>query len=92
MQENKTPQDIAAMPFEEALAELEKTVAKMENGGQTLDQLMEEFEKGKALTAHCRSKLEGLEKKILLLTRDNGAEGEWSDLDAGSSRSESVPF
>ena len=88
----KNLQDIAAMPFEEALAELEKTVAKMENGGQTLEQLMEEFEKGKALTAHCRSKLEGLEKKILLLSRDNGGEGEWADFDAGSSRNNSVPF
>lgn len=92
MSEIKIPENIAAMPFEEALNELESIVAKMEAGGQTLDQLMELFERGRALTIHCRGKLSGLEQKISLLVKDDGAEGEWSDFDAGSSRNSSVPF
>lgn len=92
MNEIKIPEDITAMPFEEALAELESVVAKMEAGGQTLDQLMESFERGKALTNHCRSKLSGLEKKIELLTRDDGDQGEWTDFDPASGRRDDPPF
>ncbi len=86
MSETKISVNQKEIPFEEALAELETIVAKMEAGGLTLDQLMEAFEKGKKLTAQCRGKLEGLEKKIQLLSRDDGADGKWVDFDPAGNR------
>lgn len=86
MSEIKVSPNTDEMPFEEALSELETIVAKMEAGGLTLDQLMEAFEKGKKLTANCRKKLDGLEKKIQLLSHDDGAEGKWVDFDPDGSR------
>ena len=92
MSEIKIPENIAAMPFEEALNELESIVAKMEAGGQTLDQLMELFERGRALTIHCRGKLSGLEQKISLLVKDDGADGQWTDFDPAGGRRDDPPF
>ena len=80
------PDDIKAMPFETALAELETLVAKMENGGLPLEELMAGFERGRLLTEYCRSKLASLERKITVLSRDDGAEGEWSDFTPGNNR------
>lgn len=92
MSDAKIPEDIAAMPFEKALTELESVVARMEAGGQTLDQLMELFERGRLLTAHCRGKLSKLEQKISLLVKDDGDEGQWTDFDPGSGRRDDPPF
>jgi exodeoxyribonuclease VII small subunit len=80
------PEDIQNMPFEQALNELETLVAKMENGGLTLEELMNGFERGKLLTISCRSKLATLERKIEILSNDNGADGQWSDFAPGNSR------
>ena len=69
-----------------------KLVAKMEAGGLNIDQLMNFFERGCYLTRHCRSYLANMEKKISLLTRDDGKEGEWTDFDADSGKRNSIPF
>ena len=92
MSEKQIPADIAVMPFEQAVAELEILVAKMETGGQSIDELMNCFERGCHLTRHCRAYLAKMEKKISLLTKDDGEEGEWTDFDADSGKRDSVPF
>ena len=86
MSEITIPEDIQAMPFENALAELENLVAKMESGGLALEELMAGFERGRILTIYCRSKLTALERKIEILSRDDGNSGQWQDFVPGSSR------
>lgn len=86
MSDIKIPEEISAMPFEKAIAELETLVAKMENGGQNLEDLMNCFERGRYLTEHCRSQLSTLERKIAILTNDDGQDGRWDDFDASSGR------
>ena len=86
MPEIKIPDDIRAMPFEAALAELEALVAKMENGGLALEELMAGFERGRLLTEYCRGKLAGLERRIVLLTKDDGGEGQWTDFAPNTDR------
>ncbi len=86
MSEITIPEDIQAMPFENALAELENLVAKMESGGLALEELMAGFERGRILTIYCRSKLAVLERKIELLSRDDGGSGQWQDFVPGTSR------
>ena len=90
MAEIKIPADIAAMPFEAALAELETLVGRMENGGLALEELMAGFERGRLLTEHCRKQLSALERKITVLTRDNGGDGEWSDFAPGNNRNQNI--
>lgn len=86
MAEITIPDDIKAMPFEAALAELETLVAKMENGGLPLEDLMAGFERGRLLTGYCRGKLAALERKITVLSRDDGADGQWQDFVPGNDR------
>lgn len=77
-----SPEELEAMPFEQALERLETLVAKMETGRLPLEELMSDFETGSRLVNACRGKLDALERKIELLTRDDGKEGEWSDFEA----------
>ena len=77
MQENS----LDGISFENALAELEALVVKMETGKLSLDELMNGFERGQKLAGLCRSKLDNLERKISLLTRDDGSSGVWQNFD-----------
>lgn len=93
MSDTNIPQDILAMTVEQAIAELETQVAKMEAGGQTLEELTAIFERGILLSKHCREKLGKLERKIQILSRDDGEDGLWEDFDASSGkRQEDIPF
>lgn len=70
------------MPFEQALEKLETLVARMETGRLPLEELMQNFEAGSELARACRAKLDKLERKIELLTRDDGGEGQWTDFES----------
>lgn len=64
--------------FEESLKELEQVVAKLEKGDLSLDQAIENFEKGIALSCECGKKLDEAEKKINVLVNNNGEMNEES--------------
>lgn len=55
------------MKFEAALAELEKTVAKLERDDTPLDEALKLYEKGVELVRICNERLGSAEKKIKLL-------------------------
>jgi len=56
--------DIAAMSFEQALAELEKIVSQLESGAARLDDAIGAYERGAALKAHCEAKLNEARDKV----------------------------
>jgi len=56
--------DIKKMKYEEAMQELEKVLADLENGSLELDRMLERFEFGKELLAHCQEMLEKAELRI----------------------------
>lgn len=60
----KAPNDISALSFEIALAELEEIVGKLENGGAALDESIALYERGASLKAHCEAKLRAAQEKI----------------------------
>jgi len=60
----ETPADIAAMPFEAALAELEAIVDKLEKGAVALEDSIALYERGEALKAHCDRLLKNAEMRI----------------------------
>ncbi|MDD3885628.1 MAG: exodeoxyribonuclease VII small subunit [Victivallaceae bacterium] len=74
------------LTFEQALAKLETLVARMETGRQPIEEMMKDFECGSHLVKSCRAKLDVLERKIELLTADDGKQGEWTPFDADNSR------
>ncbi len=56
--------DIQKLKYEEALKELEQVLDDLENGSLELDAMLERFELGKELLAHCQSLLEKAELRI----------------------------
>lgn len=58
------PDDIAAMSFEDALAELERIVRELEAGQGKLDDAIRSYERGALLKAHCEAKLRDAEAKV----------------------------
>jgi exodeoxyribonuclease VII small subunit len=65
---------IASLAFDDALAELQRTVAELETGGQTLERSIALYERGVALHERCASLLAEAELKVQqLVTRAGGA-------------------
>jgi exodeoxyribonuclease VII small subunit len=69
----QTPPDIAALSFEDALAELEKLVKQLEDGKAKLDDAISAYERGALLKRHCETKLREAQAKIEQITV--GADG-----------------
>jgi exodeoxyribonuclease VII small subunit len=59
-----TADDIKAMSFEEALAELERIVERLESGDSKLDDAIVSYERGAALKLHCETKLREAQDKV----------------------------
>ena len=57
-------EDIAAMSFEQALAELERIVAELESGKTDLEQSIGAYERGARLKAHCEAKLKEAQLRV----------------------------
>jgi exodeoxyribonuclease VII small subunit len=65
--------DIAKLPFEAALAELEAIVERLEKGAVALEESIKIYERGEALKAHCDKLLKNAEMRIEKITL--GADG-----------------
>jgi len=55
--------------FEDAQAELERIVERLEQGHASLDEALALWERGEELYAYCRSKLDGAQGKVEELAR-----------------------
>ncbi len=56
--------DIAAMSFEDALAELEQIVRRLEAGQVKLDEAILSYERGAQLKRHCEQKLNEAQQRV----------------------------
>jgi exodeoxyribonuclease VII small subunit len=56
--------ELESLSFEDAFAELESIVQRLEEGDLKLDDAMALFERGMALTAHCNSRLDSAELRV----------------------------
>lgn len=61
------PEDIRALTFEQARAQLEELVGRMESGNMPLEELIKAYERGSQLTAHCRALLAGLQRRVEII-------------------------
>ena len=67
MARNSKPAD-----FEQALAELESLVERLEKGDLPLDEALRTFERGVALTRHCQASLSAAQQKVEILLKRSG--------------------
>ena len=67
MAEAKEPKE--PKKFEEALAELEQVVRKLEDGDVSLEKSLELFERGVALAGFCHKRLEEAQQRIEIATK-----------------------
>ena len=58
--------------FEKSLKELETIVVRMEEGDQSLEASLKDFERGMTLAQICRSSLDAAEQKVHTLLEENG--------------------
>ena len=56
--------DIQGLTFEQALAELEQIVARLESGQAPLDDSIKLYERGAALKAHCEARLDAARLRV----------------------------
>jgi exodeoxyribonuclease VII small subunit len=66
------PQDSKTLDFEQALAELEGLVERLEHGDLPLDEALKAFERGVALTRQCQASLQAAQQKVEILLKRSG--------------------
>jgi len=67
-----TSAEIGALSFEQALAQLEEIVGKLESGNGTLDDAINAYARGAELKAHCQKKLDEARMKVEKIRRPDG--------------------
>nr|WP_035029231.1 exodeoxyribonuclease VII small subunit [Carnobacterium mobile] len=60
--------------FEEAMQQLEEIVTKLERGDVPLEEALDQFQKGVALSKVCKETLQNAEKTLTKIVDENGAE------------------
>ena len=76
---------IETMSFEQAMAELDAVVAKLESGAAPLEQSIDLYTRGTALKARCEALLKDAQAKIEKITlEDQGNAGGTAPFDAES--------
>ena len=83
MSEPTLPADIAQMSFEDALAELEGIVRRLEGGQVRLDDAIQSYERGAQLKRHCEQKLSEAQQRIdrIVVAPDGTVSAEPAKLD-----------
>ena len=64
MTESGTADEIARLSFEQALAELEQIVSRLEQGKMPLEDAINSYERGAALKRHCEAKLRAAAERV----------------------------
>ena len=68
--------DIASLPFEKAIEELENIVRRLERGEVPLEESIAIYERGEALKRHCEALLKRAEARIEKITVGPGGEAQ----------------
>ncbi len=82
------PADNATLDqFEKKLAELEELVRALESGDAPLEQAVQHFERGMALSQSCEALLKQAELKVQQLTQSGHGDAVLQDMDTGAADS-----
>jgi exodeoxyribonuclease VII small subunit len=83
--------EIGALTFDAALAQLGEVVARLEDGGLPLETSIALYERGVALHAHCAKLLDDAELRVQRLLEDAGGALRVTDLSPDDSGDEGAP-
>ncbi len=72
LKSDTTNTDTGGFDFESSLNELEKLVDALETGDLTLEQSLQDFERGIKLTRACQNALTEAQQKVQILMEKNG--------------------
>ena len=75
--------DIAALSFEDALAQLDTIVRSLEGGESALDDAIAAYERGAALKQHCETKLREAQVRVDKISLGPDGNPEATPADAG---------
>jgi exodeoxyribonuclease VII small subunit len=83
MADTKSPPEISQMSFEDALAELEQIVRRLEAGQVKLDEAIQSYERGAQLKQHCERQLNEAQQRVerIVIAADGGISAEPAKLD-----------
>lgn len=70
----KPAADIASLSFEQALAELESIVRKLESGQGDLESSITDYTRGNVLKEHCQKKLNDARLRVEKIVKTAGGE------------------
>jgi exodeoxyribonuclease VII small subunit len=87
----QTDPTIDALSFDDALAELQRTVAELEAGGQPLEAAIALYERGVALQARCERLLGDAELRVQQLVARAGGVLETRDVRPEEAADDPVP-
>lgn len=71
MAKEEIKSDLSKLTFEQAIKELTGIVGKIEQGEITLQDSIQQYERGMTLIKHCRKILQEAEKKIEKITEES---------------------
>jgi len=74
MAKNEAKNDITKLSFEEAIKELTGIVSKIEQGQISLQDSLQQYERGMALIKQCRTILQQAEKRIEKISQEKEIE------------------
>lgn len=60
------------LSLEEAFAQIEEVIARLEAEEITLEESFAQYNRGMALLAHCNETIDQVEKKVLKISEDGG--------------------
>lgn len=65
-------QESPSFDFEKSLSELEGIVARMERGELTLQQTLDDYERGMVLATQCQKSLQDAQQRVEILMKKHG--------------------
>ncbi len=70
--ENKATEEEQTLSLEDAFAQIEEVIGRLETEDITLEQSFAEYNRGMALLAQCNETIDQVEKKVLKINEDGG--------------------
>ena len=70
--ENKATEEEQTLSLEDAFAQTEEVIGRLETEDITLEQSFAEYNRGMALLAQCNETIDQVEKKVLKINEDGG--------------------
>ena len=66
--------EVKDLSLEQAFAQLEDTISRLESSDITLEESFQEYKTGMELLKHCNDSIDKVEKQVLMLSEEGGLE------------------